>query len=141
MCIRDRNQANNEMKEIRGENPGYLVQRKIISKSTGQVVGYLQAFYDTTTYHRISNLLLIVLLILEIVALIVAQLIGYFMANYFMKPLEKLYQGMQEMANDPTNDFEPIEIQSGDEIEELAHVYNDMMLKMKACLLYTSRCV
>ena len=97
------------MKEIRGENPGYLVQRKIISKSTGQVVGYLQAFYDTTTYHRISNLLLIVLLILEIVALIAAQLIGYFMANYFMKPLEKLYQGMQEMANDPTNDFEPIE--------------------------------
>ncbi|MCI8684699.1 MAG: HAMP domain-containing histidine kinase [Lactococcus lactis] len=135
------NQANNEMKEIRGENPGYLVQRKIISKSTGQVVGYLQAFYDTTTYHRISNLLLIVLLILEIVALIVAQLIGYFMANYFMKPLEKLYQGMQEMANDPTNDFEPIEIQSGDEIEELAHVYNDMMLKMKAYLEQQNRFV
>ena len=135
------NQANNEMKEIRGENPGYLVQRKIISKSTGQVVGYLQAFYDTTTYHRISNLLLTVLLILEIVALIVAQLIGYFMANYFMKPLEKLYQGMQEMANDPTNDFEPIEIQSGDEIEELAHVYNDMMLKMKAYLEQQNRFV
>ena len=87
------------------------------------------------------HLLLIVLLILEIVALIVAQLIGYFMANYFMKPLEKLYQGMQEMANDPTNDFEPIEIQSGDEIEELAHVYNDMMLKMKAYLEQQNRFV
>lgn len=58
-----------------------------------------------------------------------------------MKPLEKLYQGMQEMANDPTNDFEPIEIQSGDEIEELAHVYNDMMLKMKAYLEQQNRFV
>ncbi|RZI48803.1 HAMP domain-containing sensor histidine kinase [Lactococcus kimchii] len=125
------NQKNNDIKEIQGENPGFLVQRRIISESTGQVVGYLQAFYDITTYHRISNLLLIVLLILEIVALIIAQIIGYFMANYFMKPLEKLHQGMQKMANDPKNEFEAIEITSGDEIEELANVYNDMMHKMK----------
>ncbi len=104
-------------------------------------MGYLQAFYDTTTYHRISNLLLIVLLILEIVALIVAQLIGYFMANYFMKPLEKLIRACKKWQMILTNDFEPIEIQSGDEIEELAHVYNDMMLKMKAYLEQQNRFV
>lgn len=135
------NLKDNEIKEVEGSHPGFLVERRIISKSTGKVVGYLQAFYDTTTYHRISNLLLIALLILEIVALIIAQIIGYFMANYFMKPLEKLHQGMQKMANNPKNEFEPIHITSGDEIEELANVYNDMMQKMKDYLEQQKRFV
>lgn len=126
------NLKNNEIKQVDGKNPGFLVEREIVSKSTGEVIGYLQAFYDLTSYHKVRNLLLISLLVLEVVALIVAQIIGYFMAHYFMRPLEKLHKGMQEVAEDPTGEFKPIEIKTGDEIEELAHVYNEMMMKTNA---------
>lgn len=126
------NLENNQIKQFDGKNPGFLIERKIVSQSTGKVIGYLQAFYDLTSYHKVSNLLLISLLILEVVALIVAQIIGYFMAHHFMKPLEKLHKGMQEVAEDPTGEFRPIEIKTGDEIEELAHVYNEMMIKTNA---------
>lgn len=123
------NTPNNKIVKYQGTVPGFILERKIISKKTGQTIGYLQAFYDMTFYQNISRKLLASLSILEILALVIAQIIGYYMASRFMRPLEKLHKAMQSMAKTPDGEFSPIEIKTGDEIEELADAYNDMMQK------------
>lgn len=123
------NAPNNKIVEYQGNVPGFVLERRIVSKKTGQTVGYLQAFYDMSFYHNISRKLLASLSILEILALVIAQIIGYYMASRFMRPLEKLHKEMKSVAKTPDGEFLPIELKTGDEIEELADAYNDMMQK------------
>ena len=113
-----------------GEYSGYLVERPVHSKKTGKLIGYVQAFYDMSYYYSVRTKLLIALIILEIIALFIAQFVGYFMASRYIKPLERLHDAITTRANNLKADFKPVVIQTGDEIEELATVYNDMMIKL-----------
>ncbi|GHU41394.1 two-component sensor histidine kinase [Bacilli bacterium] len=108
---------------------GYITTREIKSKKTGQVIGYLQSFNNLEFYYNIRNKLLFILIALEIVAMFLANFIGYFVSNHFLKPLSKLYAAMKKMTHSPSSEFEKVEIHSGDEIEELADVFNQMMSK------------
>ena len=120
----------NVITEYSGQYPGFLSERRIVSKETGKTIGYLQSFYNTSFYNNIRNKLLISLIILEVLALIIAQFVGYFMASRYMRPLEILHMAMLKISKNPTEEYQPVEIKTGDEIEELADVYNDMMKKM-----------
>ncbi|MFC4651579.1 ATP-binding protein [Lactococcus nasutitermitis] len=131
---------NGKISVYSGSQYGYLVEQRLVS-SSGTTIGYLQAFYDMEFYHNASNKLLTYLLVLELVALIIAQAIGYFMARHFIAPLSKLHKAMQNVAQDPTMEFTPIEIKTDDEIEELAEVYNDMMTKTNSYLEQQKRFV
>lgn len=105
-----------------GVESGYMMTEKIVSKKTGQVIGYLQSFNDLGFYYNIRNKLLFILIALEIVAMFLANFIGYFVSNHFLKPLSKLHTAMKKVSRSPSNGFEKVEIHSGDEIEELADV-------------------
>ncbi|WP_081165073.1 HAMP domain-containing sensor histidine kinase [Lactococcus garvieae] len=113
-----------------GDYSGYLVERPVHSQKTGKLVGYVQAFYDMSYYYTVRTKLLIALIILEIIALFIAQFVGYFMASRYIKPLERLHDAIITRTNNLSMDFKPVVIQTGDEIEELATVYNDMMTKI-----------
>lgn len=119
----------NESVEHQGRRPWLVVERAVISQKTGQKIGYIQASYDISFYRKIERRLLLTLAILEIFVLLLSQVIGYYMAQRFLKPLEKLHQAMRKMARTPEEDFAPIEIKSHDEIEDLADVYNELMQK------------
>lgn len=113
-----------------GDASGYLAERPVYSSKTGKLVGYVQSFYDMSYYYRVRTQLLIALIVLEIIALFIAQFVGYFMASRYIKPLERLHDAITKRANNLKMDFKPVLIQTGDEIEELATVYNDMMIKL-----------
>lgn len=113
-----------------GDYSGYLAERPVFSSKTGELIGYVQAFYDMSYYYSVRTKLLIALIILEIIALFIAQFVGYFMASRYIKPLERLHDAITTRANNLSMDFKPVLIQTGDEIEELATVYNDMMIKL-----------
>jgi methyl-accepting chemotaxis protein len=111
------------------DQSGYITTRQIKSKKTGQVIGYLQSFNNLGFYYNIRNKLLFILIALEIVAMFLANFIGYFVSNHFLKPLSKLHVAMKKVTHSPSSNFEKVEIHSGDEIEELADVFNQMMYK------------
>ncbi|WP_172208762.1 HAMP domain-containing sensor histidine kinase [Lactococcus hodotermopsidis] len=110
-----------------GGEMGYIVTREIKSKKTGQIVGYLQSFNELKYFYSVRNRLLTLLIMLEILALVFATIIGYLMSNHFLKPLAKLHAAMSKTTTLPSDEFEKVDIDSGDEVEELADVYNDMM--------------
>lgn len=112
-----------------GGKSGYITTREIKSKKTGKVVGYLQSFNNLGFYYNIRNKLLFILIALEIVAMFLANFIGYFVSNHFLKPLSKLHAAMKRVTHSPSSEFKKVEINSGDEIEELADVFNKMMYK------------
>lgn len=112
-----------------GDKSGYITTQEIKSKQSGKVIGYLQSFNDLNFYYNIRNKLLFILIALEIVAMFLANFIGYFVSNHFLKPLSKLHAAMKKVSRSPSSEFEAVEINSGDEIEELADVFNNMMSK------------
>ncbi|WP_460055929.1 HAMP domain-containing sensor histidine kinase [Pseudolactococcus yaeyamensis] len=114
---------------VRGGKSGYIITRQIKSKKTGQVVGYLQSFNNLGFYYAIRNKLMFVLIGLEIIALLLANYVGYFLSNHFLKPLSRLHLAMKRVTHSPSSEFKEVKIDSGDEIEELANVFNKMMYK------------
>lgn len=132
---------NDQIIRYHGENSGFLLERRLVSKQTGKTIGYLQAFYDMSFYQNIRRNLFLSLVVLEVLALIIAQIIGYYMTSRFLKPVEKLHHAMQSVAKAPESEFSPIEIKTGDEIEELADVYNEMMQKTHSYLEHQKRFV
>ncbi|CAM3098690.1 HAMP domain-containing histidine kinase [Lactococcus hircilactis] len=120
---------NNRIVETHNNIPGYIVQRKIYSKTTGQAIGYIQAFYNISFYYNINRRLMLTLAALEIVVLILAQIIGFYMVSRFMTPLEKLHKAMKKVAISKEIAYQPVEIKTNDEIEDLAEVYNEIMQK------------
>jgi signal transduction histidine kinase len=114
-----------------GDETGYIITREIKSKQTGKVIGYLQAFNELSYHYKIRDKVLLILIILEIVAMFLANIIGYFVSDYFLKPLATLHAAMKKITRSPSGKFDKVVIRSGDEIEELADVFNDMMCKTK----------
>ena len=112
-----------------GNKTGFIITRRIRSKNTGKVVGYLQSFNELNFYYVIRNKLLFILIALEVVAMLWANFIGYFVSSHLLKPLSKLHVAMKRITKLPSGEFEEIKINSGDEIEELADVFNGMMQK------------
>ena len=117
-----------------GNKTGFIVTRTVISKNTGKVIGYLQSFNELNFYYTIRNKLLFILIALEVVAMLWANFIGYFVSHHLLSPLSRLHAEMKKINHLPSGEFKDIEINTGDEIEELADVFNDMMHKKQEYL-------
>ncbi|SJZ85502.1 Signal transduction histidine kinase [Pilibacter termitis] len=111
---------------------GYLLVREVHSKKNGQLIGYVQAFYYLNEFYSIRSQLLITLLVLEVLSLVLSSVLGYFLANYFLQPLGKLRNTMLVIKNDPQSNIEMEKIHTGDELEDLSEIFNEMMEKMRS---------
>lgn len=105
---------------------GFLMVEVIISQHTQQPVGYVQAFYQLDDFFAIRSQLLITLLILEVIALVVSGILGYFLAEYFLKPIDKLNKAMKEVRKNPQNAAHITPLQTNDELQELSETFNEM---------------
>ena len=125
----------NQVSIISGQYSGFLAERQITSSTTGQKIGKIQGFYNMNLYQKVQYRMIVGLVIFEILAIIVALFVGYFIARRYIYPLEILNFSMKERVNTPAEEFSPVEIQTGDEIEELANIYNSLMGKMNDYIL------
>lgn len=98
------------------------------------MIGYLQSFNELNFYYTIRNKLLFILIAPEVVAMLWANFIGYFVSHHLLNPLSKLHAEMKKIDHLPSGEFKEIQINTGDEIEELAAVFNDMMHKKQEYL-------
>lgn len=93
--------------------------------------GHLQVIHPLKNYQSLMNYLLTAMLIAGLGALLLSGSIGYYLANFLMKPLSELRFSMKTVMDKGFN--EPIQLTytSHDEIGDLLKMYNAMMNELQ----------
>ncbi|MFC9540153.1 ATP-binding protein [Lysinibacillus sp. NPDC056959] len=93
--------------------------------------GYIQVIHPLSKFQSLMHYLLTTMLIAGIGALLLSASIGYYLANYLMKPLWALRSSMKTVMDKGFN--EPIQLTytSHDEIGDLLKMYNAMMNELQ----------
>ncbi len=93
--------------------------------------GYIQVIHPLSKFLSLMHYLLTTMLIAGLGALLLSASIGYYLANYLMKPLRALRSSMKTVMDKGFN--EPIQLTytSHDEIGDLLKMYNAMMNELQ----------
>lgn len=93
--------------------------------------GYIQVVHPLTKFQSLMHYLLTAMLIAGVGGLVLSASIGYYLANYLMKPLHALRSSMKTVMDKGFN--EPIQLSytSHDEIGDLLKMYNAMMNELQ----------
>ncbi|WP_375106351.1 ATP-binding protein [Lysinibacillus fusiformis] len=93
--------------------------------------GYVQVVHPLNGFQSLMHYLLTAMLIAGLGALVLSGSIGYYLANYLMKPLRELRASMKMVMDQGFN--EPIQLTytSHDEIGDLLKMYNAMMNELQ----------
>ncbi|MGQ4819731.1 HAMP domain-containing protein, partial [Enterococcus faecium] len=71
--------------------------------------------------------LLLTLIVFEVVSLILCSILGFFLSSYFLKPLKILRDTMDTIRKDPQSDIHMPQIDTNDELADLAQIFNEML--------------
>ncbi|MCJ7566605.1 MAG: ATP-binding protein [Anaerolineales bacterium] len=104
----------------------------VVSKPGNEVLGYLQLGTSLATVNLVSQTLLIMLVIGELLALIVAAIIGYFVAGAALSPLDQVTQtAIQITSTDDLSRRIPLVRHQTDEVGRLIHAFNATMERLE----------
>ncbi|KQL53837.1 histidine kinase [Heyndrickxia shackletonii] len=88
--------------------------------------GYIGVVDPLTRYHQMMTSLFLIMSILGAVSLLLSGLVGFLMAESFLKPMKKLSDTMKSIRKKGFQErMEPSESQ--DEMGELTNIFNEMM--------------
>ncbi|MBG9453197.1 histidine kinase [Lysinibacillus sphaericus] len=106
----------------------YVINQRI---QLGFFHGYIQVIHPLSKFQSLMHYLLTTMLIAGLGALLLSASIGYYLANYLMKPLRSLRSSMKTVMDKGFN--EPIQLTytSHDEIGDLLKMYNAMMNELQ----------
>jgi two-component system sensor histidine kinase YesM len=108
------------------ESDYYIVEE--IQASSWKIIGILSKEHINTSLKYINFVLLLILFL----SLLIMMMIIYPVMNNLTKPLIKLIWGMRRVSK---GDLETqIQVNSGDEIEEVSHIFNNMVKDIKNLL-------
>lgn len=113
------------------DKTGFLIIHPVVSKQTRERIGYIQAFYELSSFYEIKSHLLTTLIILELIALVVSSILGFILSSYFLKPLKVLRDTMDTIRKDPQSNIHMPDIHSNDELADIAEIFNEMMDRMR----------
>jgi len=105
-------------------NADYISAYEPIMNVLGQIIGILYVGILEQPFIDMRNQVIYLFFSIALIGVLVALVIGYFLARSISKPVEKLVYATQEVSqgNFPTN----LEIYSDDEIGRLAHSFSQM---------------
>ena len=110
---------------------GYVLTKPIYAKSNSKkIIGYIQIFQNLQVYYNLRNRVFFFLVIMEIFILIIGQLVIVEFSRRFLSPVHTLNASMREVVKNPSDLSKRVEIHTGDEIESLAHIYNQMLERL-----------
>ncbi|MGX7030986.1 HAMP domain-containing sensor histidine kinase [Vagococcus zengguangii] len=110
---------------------GFLATEPVYSKEKGEKIGYIQLFYDLSQVDSVKNNLIRLMFWLSLISIIVSALFGLALSHYFMRPLKKITEVINEIKTDPQTEARmPVE-EMKDEFADLAIIFNDMMDRMQ----------
>lgn len=110
---------------------GFLMIQPLYSKETNKEIGYVQAFYELSSFYEIRNRLLLTLIVLEVISFIISSILGFLLSSYFLRPLKILRDTMDTIRKDPQSDIHMPNIHSNDELADLAEIFNEMLDRMR----------
>lgn len=109
---------------------GFTINVPIYNKSGKKVIGYAKLFHNLEFYYTLKNRLIILLLFLEVGTIVIVLVIMRRSIENFLRPIYSLRRVMRRIEGDPTDLNVRADINSGDEIEELSHMFNAMMARI-----------
>ena len=110
---------------------GFLIIQPVVSKKSQKKIGYIQAFYELSSFYEIKNHLLVKLIILEVISFIVSSILGFILSSYFLKPLKVLRDTMDTIRKDPQSNIHMPDIRSNDELADISEIFNEMLDRMR----------
>jgi len=113
------------------DKTGFFAVQPVYSRQTRAKIGYIQAFYELSSFYEIRNHLLLLLVILELISLILSSILGFMLSSYFLKPLKLLRDTMETIRKDPQSDIHVPAVHSKDELADLAEIFNEMLDRMR----------
>lgn len=116
--------------DTQGTNRKLLLAFPIIVR--GSVIGTVSLEYSLYQADNMKRNLQITLVILLVFALFVSLILSYLFSYRMIKPLEKLTRTTKEYSKGNFNEISGVS--TGDEIEKLAHSFNDMGKNIKVMI-------
>lgn len=117
--------------ETVNDKTGFFIVYPVVSKYSREKIGYIQVFYDLSSFYVIRNRLLSTLIILELVSLVVSSIVGFILSSYLLKPLKVLRDTMDTIRKDPQSTIHMPEITSNDELADISEIFNEMLDRMR----------
>ncbi len=111
---------------------GFIFVQAVVSKETKETIGYVQTFYELSGLADIRQRLLLLLILLEIISLVLSSVLGYFLSLYFLKPLKMLRDIMEQIRKNPQSDIYMPKLETHDELEDVAEIFNEMLGRMRS---------
>jgi len=93
--------------------------------------GYIQVIHPLSGFQSLMHYLLTAMLIAGLGALVLSSSIGYYLANYLMKPLQELRSSMKMVMDKGFTEPIKLTYTSHDEIGDLLKMYNAMMNELQ----------
>ena len=107
------------------------VYRKVRSRKTGKLTGYIVVKNAMTAYNRLIRRTLSIMLWLSILAVVLAIIVSYLVVRSVVKPIKTMSKVAREVNDDPNSTARIPELNRNDELEELALSFNMMLDRMQ----------
>lgn len=106
---------------------GYYLTTPVYSRQTGILLGYSLLLHKMDSYYSSRSHLLVLLIIYELSGVTLLLLVTFVLVRRFLKPLKNLHQVIKNIADDPSDLHVRSHIKTGDEIEGLSLIFDDML--------------
>ncbi|MEE1131549.1 MAG: ATP-binding protein, partial [Caryophanon sp.] len=97
----------------------------------GLFQGVLQVIHPLDAFTELMRYIFVAMLIAGFAALLLSALVGYQLANYFMRPIEALSQEMKRVKEHGFTERTHVSYATNDEIGTLLNVYDAMMEQLE----------
>lgn len=123
-----------KLTKIKGKN--LLVGRQVLRNSNNQLLGYVVVENHLTNYHATFNRVYLIIIILIVLGLFLVALWGYWLSDYFLRPMNNIKRVVDEMQADPQSQarVETLD-RRPDELTDLSELLNDMLNRMQRFIL------
>ena len=118
--------------KIDGVN-GYVARRAIYSSKTGKKIGYAQVANALENYHKISNKLILIFIVLIVTATFGSAMLGYVLASWLLRPIDVVNETIDIIneGDTPIGHVRVPDLHRNDELSDLTDLFNSMLDRME----------
>lgn len=109
---------------------GYISGRPIVSDNTGEIIGYIQVFYELTNLYDIKHDILQHLFIFIIIWIALVFAFDLIISRMVISPIKNLTKTIDKIKDNPLTQERAELPKSKDEIYRLTQMFNDMLDRM-----------
>ncbi|WP_322973880.1 HAMP domain-containing sensor histidine kinase [Lacticaseibacillus nasuensis] len=106
---------------------GIVGRTPVRSLVNGKLIGYVQVTDRMTSLHRTLDQVGELIVVLSVAALLIAILLGWFMAERFLSPIKAITHTIDIVNNEPQSSARIPELKRNDELADLINEFNGML--------------